>query len=83
MLRLYTKNNCVFCDMMKTKLTNWGYEYEVINIQEDEEAKAFIVLDEGHKTVPQLYYNNINVNRGIDTRDFNQSMLQEHMGESI
>jgi len=83
MLRLYTKNNCVFCDMMKTKLTNWGYEYEVINIQEDEEAKAFIVLDEGHKTVPQLYYNNINVNRGIDTRDFNQSMLQEHMSESI
>lgn len=83
MLRLYTKNNCSFCDLMKNKLKNWGYEYEIINIEEDEEAKAFIVLDEGHKTVPQLYYNNINVNRGIDTRDFNQFMLREHMGESI
>ena len=81
MLRLYTKNNCSFCDLMKTKLTNWGYEYEIINIQEDEEAKAFIVLDEGHKTVPQLYYNNINVNRGIDTRDFNQFMLREVMDD--
>tara|TARA_R100000353_G_scaffold35952_6_gene28684 strand:- start:6884 stop:7084 length:201 start_codon:yes stop_codon:yes gene_type:complete len=66
---------------MKSKLKNWGYEYEVINIQEDEEAKAFIVLDEGHKTVPQLYYNNINVNRGIDTRDFNQFMLREAMND--
>tara|TARA_R100000329_G_scaffold100823_1_gene83164 strand:- start:2237 stop:2437 length:201 start_codon:yes stop_codon:yes gene_type:complete len=66
---------------MKSKLKNWGYEYEVINIQEDEEAKAFIVLDEGHKTVPQLYYNNINVNRGIDTRDFNQFMLREVMND--
>lgn len=81
MLRLYTKNNCSFCDLMKNKLKNWGYEYEVINIQEDEEAKAFIVLDEGHKTVPQLYYNNINVNRGIDTRDFNQFMLREAMND--
>jgi len=81
MLRLYTKNNCSFCDLMKSKLKNWGYEYEVINIQEDEEAKAFIVLDEGHKTVPQLYYNNINVNRGIDTRDFNQFMLREAMND--
>jgi len=81
MLRLYTKNNCSFCDLMKSKLKNWGYEYEVINIQEDEEAKAFIVLDEGHKTVPQLYYNNINVNRGIDTRDFNQFMLREVMND--
>jgi glutaredoxin len=79
MLKIYTKNNCVFCDMMKTKLDLWGYEYEVINIQENEEAKAFIVLDEGHKTVPQLYYKNINVNRGVNTDEFTKSILEEAM----
>jgi len=79
MLKIYTKNNCVFCDMMKTKLDLWGYEYEVINIQENEEAKAFIVLDEGHKTVPQLYYKHINVNRGVNTDEFTKSILEEAM----
>ncbi len=78
MLKLYTKTDCVYCDMMKSKLDIWGYEYEVINIQEDTDAKTFI-LNEGHKTVPQLYYNDKNVNRGINTDEFTKSILEETM----
>jgi glutaredoxin len=62
---------------MKSKLDEWGYKYEVNNIQEDEAARAFIVLDEGHKTVPQLYYGNFNVNRGVTTEEYTKEMLSE------
>lgn len=76
-LILYTQPNCVYCDMMKSKLDEWGYKYEVIDIQKYESAKAFIVLDEGHKTVPQLYYGKTNVNRNVNTEEFTKEMLSE------
>ena len=79
-LILYTQPNCVYCDMMKSKLDEWGHKYEVIDIQEDESAKAFIVLDEGHKTVPQLYYGKTNVNRNVSTEEFTQNILEQYIG---
>ena len=66
-LILYTQPNCVYCDMMKSKLDEWGYKYEVKNIKEDDAARAFIVIDKGHRTVPQLYYGHFNVNGGVNT----------------
>lgn len=79
-LILYTQPNCVYCDMMKSKLDEWGYKYEVIDIQKYESAKAFIVLDEGHKTVPQLYYGKTNVNRNVTTEEFTQNILEQYIG---
>jgi glutaredoxin len=79
-LIVYTKNNCVYCDMMKAKLTEWGFDYSVVNIQEDSEAKAFIVLDQGHRTVPQLYYGLVNVNRDIDTENLTKDVVEDFIG---
>ena len=79
-LILYTQPNCVYCDMMKAKLDEWGYKYNVKNIQEDDNARAFIVLDEGHKTVPQLYYGKTNVNRNVNTEEFTQGILEQYIG---
>ena len=79
-LILYTQPNCVYCDMMKSKLDEWGYKYNVKNIKEDDAAKAFIVLDEGHKTVPQLYYGKTNVNRNVSTEEFTQNILEQYIG---
>ena len=79
-LTLYTQTNCVYCDMMKAKLDEWGYKYNVKNIQKDDSAKAFIVLDEGHKTVPQLYYGKANVNRDVNTEEFTQNILEQYIG---
>lgn len=76
-LVLYTQPNCMYCDMMKSKLDEWGYKYNVKNIQEDEAARAFIVLDERHKTVPQLYYGYVNVNRDVNTEEYTKEMLSE------
>jgi hypothetical protein len=38
------------------------------------------VLDEGHKTVPQLYYGKTNVNRNVNTEEFTQSILEQYIG---
>ena len=78
-LTIYTKNNCMYCDIMKSKLDQWGYEYNVVNIQEDNVAKNYI-LSKGHKVVPQLYYDNVHVNPNIDTKNYTQNILEEYIG---
>lgn len=54
MLTVYSKNNCPFCVQAKNLLTLKGIEYEEIKIDENPEAREF-VLSEGHRTVPQIY----------------------------
>jgi len=78
-LTVYTKNDCMYCDMMKSKLDIWGYKYNVVNIQEDAAAKAYI-LSKGHKVVPQLYYGNNHVNPNINTEEYTQNILEQYIG---
>ena len=54
MLTVYSKNNCPFCVQAKNLLQLKGIEYEEIKIDENPEAREF-VLSEGHRTVPQIY----------------------------
>ena len=57
MLIVYSKNNCPYCVKAKKYLELKGIPYQEINIQNDIDAKSFI-LSEGHTTVPQIYLNN-------------------------
>jgi glutaredoxin len=54
MITVYSKNNCPFCDKAKGLLKLKGVAFQEIKIDEDSEAREFIV-GEGHRTVPQLY----------------------------
>jgi glutaredoxin len=74
-LTLYTQPLCDFCDIMKMKLKEWGYDFNVINVKDNPQALAFLRL-EGHKTVPQLYYQRTHVNK-VDTVKFTKQMLEE------
>jgi len=74
-LTLYTQNACPYCDMMKTKLEDWGFTYQVVNIKENKNALMFI-KNEGHKTVPQLYWNRTHLNK-CDTIDLTKKKLEE------
>lgn len=56
MITVYSKNNCPYCVQAKTQLSNWGVEYQEVNIEEDAEARDFII-NEGHRTMPQIYRN--------------------------
>lgn len=56
MLTVYSKNNCPFCVQAKNLLKAKNIEFKEIKIDEDSEAKEFI-LEQGHRTVPQIYFN--------------------------
>jgi len=40
--------------MLKNLLTKKGYDFTEVNIEEDEDAYTF-VIEEGHKSMPQIY----------------------------
>ena len=54
MITVYSKNNCPYCVQAKNLLKLKGVEFEEIRIDQDSEAREF-VLGEGHRTVPQIY----------------------------
>ena len=56
MIVVYSKAHCPYCDKAKALLKLKGVEYTEIRIDEDVEAKEFI-LEQGHRTVPQIYRN--------------------------
>ena len=55
MIILYSKTVCPYCVNAKNYLKSKGIEFREINIEQDAEAREFIV-SEGHRTVPQIYY---------------------------
>jgi len=42
--------------MAKQLLEMFGFDYEAINIEQDSEAREWL-LNEGHRSVPQIYVN--------------------------
>lgn len=54
MITLYTKDACPYCDGAKAYLKNWNEEYVEIDIMQ-EGVRDFLIA-EGHKTMPQLYF---------------------------
>tara|TARA_Y100001937_G_scaffold126068_1_gene194449 strand:+ start:9194 stop:9493 length:300 start_codon:yes stop_codon:yes gene_type:complete len=61
-LTLYTQDDCYYCFEMKRKLSKWGFNYREINVSHDLFAKDFL-RENGHRTVPQLYWNNTHLNK--------------------
>lgn len=53
MVKLYTKNVCPKCMLIKTVMDAAGVKYETVNIDLDDVAKA-IVVDAGFMAVPIL-----------------------------
>lgn len=54
MIKVYTKTTCPECVKAKNILNMYGFNYTEINIEEDSNAKTFL-LNEGHRSVPQIY----------------------------
>ena len=54
MITVYSKNNCPFCDRAKALLENKGVEFKVINIENEPNAREFLV-DQGLRSVPQIF----------------------------
>jgi glutaredoxin 3 len=56
MLTVYSKTVCPYCVQAKNFLKSKNITFKEVNIEEDEEARDFII-NQGHRTVPQIYLN--------------------------
>ena len=57
-IRVYSKDNCVWCDRAKNLLASVNLSYEEIDLSDDNERQAFYKkVGEGISTVPQIYIN--------------------------
>lgn len=81
MLKLYSKDKCFYCKQLKKKLDEWGYEYITIRVDQDPTAMSFME-QRGHKTVPQLYYNNVDVQQGAST-ELTKAILCDRIERAI
>lgn len=52
-ITVYSKPNCMACDSAKEYLTNLGYEYDVVDVIQDEQALQH-VKDLGAKGMPVI-----------------------------
>ena len=73
-LRLFTKPQCPFCDIMKDLLDSTGITYYTLNVAENDEALQYL-KDRGHKMVPQLYYGDVHINTNPDTKSYTRAQL--------
>ena len=53
-LTVYSKRHCPACEKVKALLTREGWTFKVIGIDENDEAKTFLIKA-GHRMVPQIY----------------------------
>jgi glutaredoxin-like protein NrdH len=56
MITVYSKPNCPYCDRTKIWLEHNNLPYQVVDVMADSSALEFI-KSQGHKTVPQIYFN--------------------------
>ena len=56
MLTVYSKTVCPYCVNAKNFLKSKNIPFKEVNIEQDPDARNFI-LSEGHRSVPQIYFN--------------------------
>jgi len=76
-LTLYTQDDCEYCHIMKKKLAEWDYKYREINVSYDLFAKEFM-KEKGHRTVPQLYWNNTHLNK-VPTTELSKDHVESEI----
>lgn len=54
MITIYSKYNCPYCVQAKQYLENNNINYREVNIEQDNAAREFVV-SRGHRSVPQIY----------------------------
>ena len=76
-LTLNTQEDCYYCHELKCKLMQWGYSFREINLSYDLFAKDFL-KENGHRTVPQLYWNKTHLNK-VPTKELTQEHIEAEL----
>ena len=56
MIKIYSKPNCIKCEMTKRYLTDKGVQFTEVDVLEDTEALQ-ILIDEGYSELPVVNIN--------------------------
>ena len=54
---IFTKYRCLYCDRAKTLIEQKGFEYESINIEEDNNIEILLEKNKYARTMPQIFIN--------------------------
>ena len=54
---IFTKYRCSYCDRAKTLIEQKGFEYESINIEEDNNIEILLEKNKNARTMPQIFIN--------------------------
>ena len=54
MITVYSKNNCAYCVQAKNYLSSKNINFREINIEQDPDAREFIIK-QGLRTMPQIF----------------------------
>ncbi len=54
-VQIYTKRVCPYCVSAKVLLKKKGVAYEEIDVENDDERRAWLVEATGQRTVPQIF----------------------------
>ena len=54
---IFTKYRCSYCDRAKSLIEQKGYEYESINIEEDNNIDILLEKNKYARTMPQIFIN--------------------------
>ena len=54
---IFTKYRCSYCDRAKTLIEQKGYEYESINIEEENNIDLLLEKNKYARTMPQIFIN--------------------------
>ena len=54
---IFTKYRCSYCDRAKALIEQKGYEYESINIEEDNNIDILLEKNKYARTMPQIFIN--------------------------
>ena len=54
---IFTKYRCSYCDRAKTLIEQMGFEYESINIEEDNNIEILLEKNKYARTMPQIFIN--------------------------
>ena len=54
---IFTKYRCSYCDRAKALSEQNGYEYESINIEEDNNIEILLKKNKYARTMPQIFIN--------------------------
>ena len=67
---VFTKYRCSYCDRAKTLIEQKGYEYESINIEEDNNIDILLKKNKYARTMPQIFINDKLIGGYTDLVDY-------------